>query len=545
MGSRRKFIKNMSLSVASLSTVEIFLQLMCEGLLNKAMAAESSANPNKYILIHQAGAPPRWMYDLFLSPYQPEASNVLAQTSIVSEFIDNAGRYDNSRYKTYDSNGINAPHFWTQSVSDVSGTGQRSVSDLMNNMLVLQGIDTLNPGHGPASKLINKPLTNMSIDGFLADAADKPFGSIAISTVLDFNSEKSSQKQFNPSEDIVSILPKAFEEGFSDIQGKYGTFIEQAVDQLNEKFTHTKLGGRSLASLRQNAYQLMKGELNKIKSSYPTLLAKYEAIISRTLTLSQNVAGFTDQPVGSADPATRSDVYRMRKGNYILRNPDLRSTISSVIIRDLAKQFAITEYVITESLSSTVSFSVNSLLAEVIHSGSSGASKLVTFSTDQHDAGSMASLFYTTIYYRITSACTLALVDALKAKSYKNSNMFDYTVIRTAGEFGRLPRTGKDTGTDHATEASNTMILSGMVKSPVVAGKILKNAPGGTPGKSYGYGGLLESGVRGNLGHIVSSLATMLDVKSPSPNNPSLVTKTAGVVTINEAFIKKTVVEDS
>ena len=48
------------------------LQLILGGLLGSGTAKAQSApgsNPRRYIVIHQSGGPPRWMYDLMLNPH--------------------------------------------------------------------------------------------------------------------------------------------------------------------------------------------------------------------------------------------------------------------------------------------------------------------------------------------------------------------------------------------------------------------------------------------------------------------------------------------
>jgi hypothetical protein len=537
--SRRDLLKHFGLGAAvaaSSSPIEIFLDSFVEGLVSKAIAQEAKNESNKYIMIQQFGAPPRWMYDLFLQPY---GGQVVKNNSVASELVlrNESGqrRYTEARYKTYNVKGIRAPHIWTQKVGSSRG-GLRPVSDLMDNMLVIQGVDALNPGHAPAAGLQNRPLTTLSLDGVVADQSSDPFGALSFgSRELEYKSQTGrSRKHYTAQQDMAALLPKAFESSDIDINKKYKREISAAVLKLNASLENAKLGGAELVKNTKSAKDLMRGELDKLKSEYPALLKKYEKIIKDTLENTKSLKGFSDFPIGTTKTRTTLKAYQYNLADLFAEDADLRSVIDRYTIGNLAKQFAMTEYSIVNNLTSTASLNID--YARSFLNG-----RAVTITNDQHNTGSVMSVIFMTLFYRVSSACTLGLIDALKATPYKNSNLFDYTVIRKGSEFGRHPRVD-GSGSDHAVNASSCMILSGMIKGPIVAGQILKNgATIGSRAGSWGAGGSLEHGPKATTGYLISTLAAMLGVPTPSVNNPSLIiVNSNGEVELNEIYIKKT-----
>lgn len=541
--NRRDFLKYLGAATAVASSpVELLIDQLALNIVHKASASEELTN--KYILLQQYAAPPRWMYDLFLSPYgKNPLSSVMKNGSVVSEFTATGGRYTGGKYNTHKVRGINAPLIWTHDVSDASGAAI-PMSDLMDHMLVLQGVDALNPGHQPAAGLMNRPLTHYSIDGVLADKSKQPFGALAFgSTYLSFKSKTGkSIKRYGRTEKFDQVLQDAFKAGLGDVHVRYAEKIDQAAAKINRDMASVKLGAGSIGVDQKSAKKLMLGEIKKISTAYPKLVTKYKKIIDQTVNMSKSLKGLTDKPIGKTFSRTEPNkdlAYRLTRGDIIIEDADLRETLNGATIRNLAEQMAVTEYVITNDLTSTASLGVGELVARVNN-------RLIGIANDQHRTGIIPQILYSTVYFRIISACVLALIEALKETPYKDSNMFNHTVIRVASEFGRHPRTD-GTGSDHSPWSSNCSIYSGMIKGPIIAGQIVKD--GSVKGRragSFGVAGSLKHGPTATTGHVISSIAAMLDIPSPSTNNPSLVVKNEdGSVILNEHYIAKTEVVES
>jgi len=536
--SRREILKALGAGAAvAASPMEIFLDGLVEGLVSKAVAAEGSSK-FKYIMIQNYAAPPRWMFDLFLAPYGGE---VVPNASVGSELVATGSganrRYTGTEYRTHNVKGILAPRIWTHNVGDRNGNA-RPLSDLMDNMLVLQGIDALNPGHSIAAALLNRPLTLKSLDGLLADSADLPFGALGFNTFFqDFKSNKGhTLKRFSNNADVAKILPEAFETGDIDIHKKYKNEIDKATAKLNRSLASTNLQGENLEKTLQSTKALMKSEILKIQTDLPLLIQKYESVIEKTIDLSKNLPGFSDLPVGALDQQYETS------NNRMIFDDDLRAGLDGMQANSLAKKFALVEYVITNDLTASAALNVDAMSYSLKRSAGGNPTR-TGVSSDQHNISTLASVFFTSMFYRVTGACILGLIDGLKAQSYNGSNLFDHTVIRHSGEFGRHPRdTPDNTGSDHSPTSNSNMILSGMIKGPIVAGQI--RADGSTVRRrkgSWGAGGVLKHGVAATTGHVVSTLAAMLEIPSPSSNNPSLIVKNAsGEIELNDLYIEKT-----
>lgn len=532
--SRRELLKLLGLGgVAALSPIDIFFENLANGILARAYAdaAPEAALTNKYIFLQEPGAPPRWAYDLFLRPY---GGQVVPNGSVKTEY--SGGQvYNEAIYRTYNVKGIQAPVIWTQNVAR-GGGGNRSFSDLMDHMIVLQGIDALNPGHGPAQALMNRPLTSFSIDGFLADVSDLPFAGFDFGTNnIDFKSQKGyGKKSYSGSmNNVEDNISRAFEVDASSIDRKYHNEINRAIAKINDESARRRMGGLALNLNLESAQSLMGAEIERIKTAVPTLEAKYQSVIDRTLASSQNLRGINDKAIGVA-PSSRNNRYNFTT-NLRANNADLRTLLhSGTQISGIAKRFALLEYVITQNLTANAGLATFAPTFNV-----NGTNRRIT--VDQHNTGVMVAVLCNTIHYRCQGALILTLIDALKATPFKNGTMFDHSVIRHGGEFSRSPR-NDGTGTDHAPDSSNDTIYSGMIDGPKILGQIkVEGRPGNSVrGGSYGTAGQLKHGVTANTGHVVSSLATMLGLPSPSPNNPSLLVKKDGKIEPNTAYIDKT-----
>lgn len=531
--SRRDILKLMSVGGAlSMTPMEMFFESLAGGVVNRAVAESTGQNVKKYILIQEFAAPPRWSYDLFLSPFQEDG--VIENGSVKTEYSGQQ-RYTSAIYKTHKVRGINAPVIWTQNVASSSG-GIRPFSDLMDNMMTIMGVDALNPGHEPAAGLMNRPLTNLSIDGALADAQNLPFASLQFDNRnLDFKSAKGhNPKAYRGSNNIENLIPQAFNADMSNVSKKYHNEINNVVSKINRRISSLKLGGAPLSSSVENAETLIVSEINEMSKVVPTLEAKYLSVINKTSEMSKNLKGISDKPVGKTGSRDSDRHYWIDSRSKAINNPDMRSVLDGARLNfSVAKLFALTEYVITKNLTPSVAFRTSG--AVINFNG-----RLRGTSFDQHTMGVMASVMVNTMYYRMVGACVLTLIEALKNTPFKGSNMFDHTVIRQDGEFSRSPR-HDGSGTDHAPDSSNTTLFSGMIKGPHVVGEIKKGGTTGARRGSRGACGLLKHGVHATTGHIVSTLATMLDIPSPSPNNPSLVRKNnAGEIEPNSSYIEKT-----
>lgn len=514
------------------SPIQIFLDGLVAGIVNKALAQENSFK-GKYVLIQQSGAPPRWMFDQFLAPYGGE---IVRNLSVGSEF-SGTSVYNDAVYKTHSVKGIQAPIVWTHDVASSSG-GSRPLSDLLDNLLSFQGVDALNAGHGPAMGLLNRPLSRLSIDGIVSDHSALPFASLVLGgNQLEFRSDSGKvANNFSSGEDYVKKISESFDSKNLKVRENYAAELDRAVASLDSMMASSKKGGAVLESNRKGARELIYNEIAKLQAGYPALVSKYESIIDNTLGMSNNLKGFTDKPIGKSGNRNGDEKYR-RNGDSFVGDADMRNTLTGMRVGNMARKFAMAEYALVNGWTSSVSLGAD-------NSSFTIDGRRMGITNDQHSIGAMVSVLYTTINYRVLAACMLGLVDALKAKSEGDGTMFDNTVIRLNGEFGRYPKENGG-GSDHSAQSQVATLISGMVDGPTIAGAIRKDgAAARRRGGSWGLGAEMKNGQHTNTTHVVSTIASMLNIPSPSPNAPSLIKKDeAGKVELNTSYIEKTKVE--
>ena len=106
-------------------------------------------------------------------------------------------------------------------------------------------------------------------------------------------------------------------------------------------------------------------------------------------------------------------------------------------------------------------------------------------------------------------------------------------MIQISSEFSRRPDNG-GFGTEHAPESTVASVISGCISSPVVIGNIKPYAPANgyeAFAGTWGVGTAVETEYGKHqlgVGSLASSIAHLLRVPTPTPNNPSLLKDTAG-----------------
>jgi hypothetical protein len=113
-------------------------------------------------------------------------------------------------------------------------------------------------------------------------------------------------------------------------------------------------------------------------------------------------------------------------------------------------------------------------------------------------------------------------------------NLFNNSMFNMLSEFSRSTRPN-GVGTGHGYKGAVFSCFSGKVQSPIVIGNIGLETNQAGPIPSHGYWGagapLQSIGNRKlNPGNVASSIAAMVGIASPSPNNMSLVKVEGGSV---------------
>jgi hypothetical protein len=534
--SRRDLLKALGALPLSVPVANL-VQVLLAGAVQKAYAQTTGVTGNKYLYVNNAGAPPRWTFDLFLTPY--DTANFVPHPHVATVGVaDAAGNYSSMKYATrlitVGGKSINAPPLWASSVPTPSGT-MAPLSNLLANMLNVRGINVGIDGHPQATQLSYQPSgATYTLMGLVADSATGTPLKALRSNVGDFRFASATGITPNNvagsgSGKIDSLLDP-FSGGTATANTSFRTKrdgvkaeIQAAVASLDSFAESQHPGAKLIKNSRIDAEQMMARSASELRPLWTTIYAKYDSLIKTAFPQIQ-VAGLTDKPVGAnprPDSATTM-AYRLGDGVFHATPLDMRDSIqASTTISDLAANFTLAELSLVQGLSNSITI------------GAGGVSNLLmngantSMGHDQHTAGTMASTLYSTKMFGVLATCLLELVTVLKAKG-----LFNSTVIHVGGEFGRIPNANQD-GSDHGWMASSAMILSGMVQGPMVIGNITKTE---TSTRSMGTWGRAAPSVAGRVmdyGDLANALAIMLKVPQVVKRADSIIALQNGVVVSN------------
>ncbi len=516
---RRDILKAMGLSsgtaAISGSAAAILFESLINGLFNRAMAQSTGYNARKFIYIQQSGAPARWMYDLFLTPYS------------TAGFISNGQlgtRYDGNnkvRYETIQRKGIQVPVMWGSNIPTPGG--QVPMVNLLDNLLHIRGINALNPGHPGAQALHMRPLgAKRSVTALTSDGSDAPIKALNVnSSNYQFLSKSGYSSVFLPSNGnmIQNLLNPFLSGASSDYKQKLGSIkgsVDAATNALNNLAKSKHPASEIIANSQKDAEELINTSFGDLNAIWNQLRNKYRNLIARSLDISVSIPGITDQRIGN--DGARGNQYQIN--GRIIQNSDLRTLFNGTQnIERMAEHFAVAEYVIANNLSESVTISPRFI------SGLAAVGGNANQAPDEHNVGRMPSLIINVMYYRALSSCLYELIQQLK-----NNGLFQDTVIDVGGEFNRSPK-NNGTGSDHGWQGASCAIYSGIINGPIVLGNVFSDSPDGGHSGSWGYGAPVGGNIPLDIGHYGATIAALLNAPSPVTARPSIVQVSGNSVT--------------
>ena len=552
--SRRDFLKLLStysslgVSAASFNSI---LDTLFLGSINEALAAGVS---NSKLLVLQAyAAPERWVFDKFLDPYNSNRLQGLKTNSsqnnvnnqVVNYLTERSGRLIDSEYRFANVNGIKSPYLWSQNVGSANG-GSRPMSDLLNNYINIRGIDNGNGVHPiSAAQQVQAAVGGASITGVVADASNAPLSHVAVNPVYSpFVSNKGKGRlrlgaSSTGGTDLIAEIKKPFSNqsefiNNSSLNKNLLAKMESFNSVIDNSLAKKKNLSASAESALGGAKDLMFDKLDKMIGDYASLKAKYVQVIQNTMDI--EMLGINNKAVGLTPVSSRDKTYNAN--SKAILEDDLRNIVPYFRYKSgrdetldyMADVFALAEYSMVNAMSDSVHLRILPWIRLKLRY-SSGLT-FVNQNFDAHQWGAISQVIVMTSFYACLSACLLELIDQFKAAGiYKDS------LIQFSGEFERRPR--KDgSGSDHAGHASTVSLWSGKIDGAQVLGNV-QNATHSTYFGSYGYASEDEDGHIINMGNVASTVADILQVQSPSPNNFSLVSVNNGKVIVPEKRLGK------
>lgn len=544
---RRSILKSMIMGAGITSTgaLNTFLSAMSMSTMQKAYAQaagdDAAFQDLKLISLIMANGAPRYYWDL---PLRPNGNDEFVQNPMCITKFDKDG---NGIYATTKINGVHMSSLWDSNIP--TPTGSVSMKELAKNMLTIRGLDLQIDSHEIDRYRQMAPVPGgISLSGLVADHATTPIPAIGRGGGGSYyKGEKGIAYLEMNSGDPFSIALNPFkkqENMLSLNNGEVEKAIENAINRMMAIAPDKNKYLASTYSARFNAKKMMMREFLNLSQQFTTLKNKYLSLINRSFASylpeekSIMTAGIDDiMLVGNG-----TDSQRVGEAIYY-NGADLRTlTNKKTFIEGLADGFAVAEFMLLNGLSSSVNIVAGNIGAAAFDSFYNRTSKLnssttsTTVSVDAHFIGSHAALILFSRYYKAVSACIYELTQMLKAKKIANGeNLFDRSVVSFASEFNRMPRTD-GSGADHGWQGSNYTMFSGAIDEMLVCGNVKTDSKLGTWGLAGGVDYL--NGRETIIGNAASTMAEILEIKTPTPNDMPFAKKVKGKVQLLNKTLK-------
>jgi hypothetical protein len=282
----------------------------------------------------------------------------------------------------------------------------------------------------------------------------------------------------------------------------------------------------------------MKLDYSQLATVYTSLVSKYQSLLSRSFgEAGLRLAGVDDLPIAGINLVNQFKTEIAGTFGYYTGS-DLTTLLGAGSnIEYLAPGFAVSEFMMTggsifqQDFSSFSNIVLGAAFQGARDVDAVGGTTLI--SVDAHQSGSYVQLVSFSRYFRGVSSCLYELIEQLKARSTPDGkNLFDKTVITLTSEFAR-DAWDDGSGADHGPAGSNYTVFSGQMANTMVVGNIkVQSTQVLRKRNTWGEAAGLETlgGQTAGYGNAISTVASMLGIPSPSPNNPPLITRNANGV---------------
>jgi hypothetical protein len=489
---RRKFIKCMAGGglTAAHCPVGSLLSVMVDSLIAKAEASVGGSNPRAFVHINFEGGLFRWNWD---NPMQPKDSDpYLPNPMVATRFngVDEAAGTFSLEYATTTIGQYKMPWIWTASLPTTGG-GTAPMSDLLDNMLTIRGVNMETDNHGGDNAKMVAPVTGgASLTGIVADASTYNIPAV---TVGDFDLVQNASQAYNapnktgrihvfndsggPSNYAEYIL-KSFKQdvtkSFRDtsyVKAK----IDSAIDALQQHAKNNEHLTDPIFRDRKSAEDLFRAGISSMGSGdFDTLVAKYSDLVRRAIT-DKSTVGISDKKLGGikfpfsyagedkkilSDTLTDSDPYanQFNFEGHLVGNNDLRSMFESAHMDLMVKNFALAEFLLKNKLSHSITLMhsfgamanlsidnspevTNSVEVTGVTATNSGGDTLFTvdadalkssakdLNIDTHQTGSATGLLISSMFYMAVSSCLLEFINSLKGTPFSSDPADERTLF--------------------------------------------------------------------------------------------------------------------
>lgn len=461
--SRRQFLTSATSSLGVLGVGTSAFNTMVESLLmksaNMAHAAPSYANEWNYIHFSLPGGPPRWYFDLALTPAGSGSSfkaggfgNWLRLNSGKVESYHTSIKYNNGKRDYY------IPPVWAHGAA-----GFDFRKTLLPHMLMIRGMDMEINSHGISNSRQVAPIVNgLSVSGILADVSRKPMSAVTSGSASGtaFRSRKGLAAVPLPggANPMTTLLrPFAPFPGAAHMHaGDWSRTVAQSLDQFEVYAKNHRLAQTSQKEAYDNAIAMINSNVMDLSTKTAEAIIKYKNLISAAMKIDdvKKIFNFTMKTEDTPHYSTNQLKVRAVA-------PDLRDAfVNGPVVALMAEQFAVTEVLILNNITPTVTAGFGAPNNFKVNGGNFAQTN------DQHFIGRVVSTLFTTFYYRAIMTCMSELVAQLKA-----GGKFDKTIIHIGAEFNRQPRID-GSGADHGVSGSCASLISGAFNQFDIIGNV-------------------------------------------------------------------------
>ncbi len=556
---RRNFLKRLMVGTGAIATCpfEIYLTNMVLHYLQKgyALAAGDEQSFSETNLIHfsMEGGVARWYWDL---PLTPNGNDTLGTDNkmLITKYLTNNGLITGGEYSTFKIGDYYMPHVWSGLMATSDG-GSAPMSELAKNMLIMRGINLQIDSHAINRYKQVAPISGKSLLGSVADNAKTPIPAMSYNSQSNYYySEKGvpnvlvSQlsQLFEPLKTVLSPFTST-----GNLTSVHNNTISSAIDRalafLSQSSNDKHKFLPTTYQQRLDAKKMLNRGFTGFAATFTQLCTKYQTLINRSYgDSSLHLEGVEDIAInGGGDSKLESFESWVDDNPLLFRfdGDDLRTlTDIKSSIAYLPQGMAVAEYMIMNGLSSAINIQTlghQSVIVDPANLKLINAERRDTgglFSTknnlnrgsvriDQHEMGAYVSLMLNTRYARAYSSCLYELINKLKSVSVSSGGtLFDRTAIAVTTDFNRSAR-ADGSGSDHGWSGSSYTVYSGQIENLTIVGNISNRNTPSSPIHNGMWGdaaGVDEFGGRIPLiGNAASTLATILNLKSPTPNDQS------------------------
>lgn len=470
--ARREFLKRATRDLGFLGAGSLIFDGVLSQIFSRAVAQTlgvQSINPSGYYIhFTMPGGPPRWYFDLPLTPDGKTASNFVQGGA--GNFIEKIG----SEYKTVyhvdkhviGGKTIYLPPVWKFALS------KQKFTDLLQHTTFIRGVDMEINNHILSnSRQVAPIIGSYSLPGVVADEAQRPMPGVvdpgspaaqAFKGKKGYGTSVLSYAENATVNPITTLLTpfKDYMTGRAAHTPQANLLTGQAFIEFEEMAKARGIAADSIPAAYDGAMELIEKNIYSLSTQWAPTVAKYRAIVKEAMQPAKGtLPGVFDKAVkGAALPQFN---FERTAGDKVMLS-DIRNMVTaSTNAPFMAENFAIAEILLDK-------VTTNMVLTLRAPAGFDSGKGMIAITHDQHYIGNVVSTLTTTLFYRAFLGCLTEFTADLKAKK-----LFDRTVMHISSEFNRTPH-ADGRGADHGFMGSNATLISGMIQKVGVVGNIQK-----------------------------------------------------------------------